>query len=57
MRVPMPPTRQLPKDKRGVTSLEYGMMVALIALVVYGAVTRVGASALSLWTTVTNMHF
>ena len=51
------PVLRFVRDKRGVTALEYGMMAALLALVILGAVTGVGTKALSLWTTVTNMHY
>ena len=43
-------------DRRAVTALEYGMMAALIALVVVAGVTRVGATALALWTTVSTLR-
>ena len=46
----------LPNDERGVTALEYGMMAALIALVIVGAVTRLGTKVLALWTSVAGMN-
>jgi pilus assembly protein Flp/PilA len=33
---------ELRSDERGVTSVEYGLMVALIAIVIIGAVAAVG---------------
>lgn len=51
------PGLRLLGDKRGVTALEYGMMAALIAMVVFGAVTQLGTKALSLWTTVSTLRF
>ena len=33
---------RLRKDKRGVTALEYGLIAALIAVVIIGAVTTLG---------------
>lgn len=44
-------------DERGVTALEYGMMAALIAMVIFGAVARVGTKALSLWTTASTIPY
>jgi pilus assembly protein Flp/PilA len=31
-------------DKRGVTAMEYGLIAALIAVVIIGAITQVGTS-------------
>ena len=31
-------------DKRGVTAMEYGLIAALIAVVIIGAVTSIGTS-------------
>jgi pilus assembly protein Flp/PilA len=42
----------LRKDERGVTSVEYGLMVALIAIVIIGAVAFVGHSLTGLFNTV-----
>ncbi len=41
-------------DKRAVTALEYGMIAALIAAVIVGAVTTVGTKLSSTFTTVGN---
>ncbi len=57
MRGFLSPVLRVLGDERGVTALEYGMMAALIALVILGAVTKVGAKALSLWTTVSTMNY
>ncbi len=34
--------RSLVKDEEGATAVEYGLMVALIAVVIIGAVTLIG---------------
>ncbi|MGI4977301.1 MAG: Flp family type IVb pilin [Janthinobacterium lividum] len=44
-------------DERGVTALEYGMIGILIAVVIVGAVTRLGTGALSLWNAVVGMKY
>jgi len=31
-------------DKRGVTAMEYGLIAALVAVVIIGAVTQIGTS-------------
>lgn len=46
--------RALRADDRGVTSVEYGIMVALIAIVIIGAVTAIGLNLQGLFTTVAN---
>lgn len=35
-------TRRFLKDEEGVTAIEYGLIAALIAVVIIGAVTAVG---------------
>jgi pilus assembly protein Flp/PilA len=40
---------QLRKDDRGVTSVEYGLMVALIAIVIIVAVTLLGQNLSTLF--------
>ncbi len=57
MRTSPSPVLRLLHDRRGVTALEYGMMAALIAMVVFVSVTQLGTKVLSLWTTVTTMHY
>ena len=42
----------LRQDDRGVTSVEYGLMVALIAVVIIGAVTLLGTNLSTLFTNV-----
>jgi pilus assembly protein Flp/PilA len=43
---------QLRGDDRGVTSVEYGLMVALIAIVIIAAVTLLGQNLSNLFNTV-----
>ena len=57
MRTSPSPVLRLLHDRRGVTALEYGMMAALIAMVVFVSVTQLGTKVPSLWTTVTTMHY
>jgi len=40
---------QLRRDDRGVTSVEYGLMVALIAIVIIAAVTLLGTNLSTLF--------
>jgi len=40
---------QLRSDDRGVTSVEYGLMVALIAIVIIAAVTLLGTNLSTLF--------
>lgn len=42
--------RTLIRDDSGQDLLEYGLLVALIALIVLGAVTNSGLSIANLWT-------
>ena len=46
--------RVLHSDDRGVTSVEYGIMVALIAIVIIGAVTAIGLNLSGLFDHVAN---
>ncbi|MGA7385298.1 MAG: Flp family type IVb pilin [Methylocella sp.] len=39
-------------DQAGVTAIEYGLIAALIAVVIIGAVTKVGTSLSALFTTI-----
>jgi pilus assembly protein Flp/PilA len=41
-------------DRRGVTLIEYGLLAALIALVVIGAVTTLGSNLSTLFTNIGN---
>jgi pilus assembly protein Flp/PilA len=43
---------RLSKDKRGVTALEYGLIAALIALVIVGAVTTLGGNLKTTFSTI-----
>jgi len=45
-------TRLLNRDDRGATAVEYGLMVALIAVVIIGAVTLLGQNRLNIFNTV-----
>jgi pilus assembly protein Flp/PilA len=42
------------KDESGATAIEYGLIVALIAVVIIGAVTTLGTTLSSKFNTVTN---
>ncbi len=44
-------------DERGATAIEYGLIAALIAVVVIGAVTTVGTKLKATFTTIgSNIH-
>lgn len=45
-------TQRLDRDDRGATAVEYGLMVALIAAVIIGAVTLIGTNLNNLFNTV-----
>jgi pilus assembly protein Flp/PilA len=47
-------TQRLSRDERGATAVEYGLMVALIAAVIIGAVTILGANLNTVFTNVGN---
>jgi pilus assembly protein Flp/PilA len=42
------------KDEEGVTAIEYGLLAALIALVIAGAVVAVGTNLNVVFTTIKN---
>lgn len=42
------------RDEDGVTAIEYGLIAALIAVVIIGAVTTVGKDLNSIFTTIGN---
>lgn len=42
----------LKRDEKGVTALEYGLIAALIAVVIIGAVTTLGSNLSNTFTTV-----
>ena len=44
--------QRLGRDDRGATAVEYGLMVALIAAVIIGAVTLLGGNLNTLFTNV-----
>lgn len=44
----------LKRDEEGVTALEYGLIAALIAVVIIGAVTTLGSNLSSTFTNVAN---
>ena len=44
--------RFMVRDERGATAVEYGLMVALIAIVIIAAVTLLGGNLNSLFNTV-----
>jgi pilus assembly protein Flp/PilA len=44
--------RNVSRDERGATAVEYGLMVALIAIVIIGAVTVLGTNLQGLFNTV-----
>jgi pilus assembly protein Flp/PilA len=45
---------RLLKDEAGVTAIEYGLIAALIAIVIIGALTLVGSSLQAIFSTVGN---
>lgn len=45
-------TGRVTKSERGATAVEYGIMVALIAVVVIGAVTAIGTNLNTMFNTV-----
>ena len=45
---------ELKVDRRAVTALEYGMIAALIAVVIIGAVTTLGTKLDKAFTTISN---
>jgi pilus assembly protein Flp/PilA len=42
------------KDEAGASAVEYGLLVALIAVVIIGAVTMLGQSISNMFTSVSN---
>lgn len=45
-------TRRFLRDEEGVTAIEYGLIAALIAVVIIGAVSTVGTNLDTVFTTV-----
>ena len=44
--------RALMSDRKGVTALEYGLIAALIAVVIIGGVTAVGSNAAAVFNSI-----
>ncbi len=44
----------MPKQQRGVTAIEYAILVSLIALTILGAITAAGEGNGGIWTYWTN---
>ncbi len=44
--------QQFARDEEGVTAIEYGLLAALIAVVIIGAVTIVGTDLVAMFTKV-----
>jgi pilus assembly protein Flp/PilA len=44
--------RALVKDERGVTAMEYGLIAALVAVVIIGSVTTLGTKLSTTFTTI-----
>ena len=42
--------RRLRRDKRGATAIEYGLIVALIAVAMMGGLATLGGGAGGMWT-------
>ena len=48
------PCAHLGKCQRGATAMEYGLIVALIALTVMGAMTATASKTINMWGNVSN---
>ena len=48
----MPLFQRFAEDESGVTAIEYGLIAALIAVVIIGAVTAVGTDLANLFNTI-----
>ena len=46
--------RLLRRDKRGATAIEYGLIVALIAIAMIGGLRTLGGGAGGMWTNLAN---
>jgi pilus assembly protein Flp/PilA len=46
--------RKLRSDKRGVTVIEYGLIAALIAIAIMGALRSLGGGAGGMWSKLSN---
>ena len=46
--------RTLGADRRGVTAIEYGLIVALIVVAMIGGLTMLGGGTSGMWTKINN---
>ena len=46
--------RNLARDTRGATAIEYGLIVALIAIACVGALSNLGGGSKGMWTKLSN---
>ena len=46
--------RKLRSDKRGATAIEYGLIVALIAIAMMGGLSTLGGGANGMWSVLDN---
>jgi pilus assembly protein Flp/PilA len=46
--------RRLRRDKRGATAIEYGLIVALIAVAMMGGLKALGGGAGGMWSNLSN---
>jgi pilus assembly protein Flp/PilA len=46
--------RKLRVDKRGATAIEYGLIVAMIAVAIVGALESLGGGSNGMWTKLSN---
>ncbi len=53
-RMPFGHRRSVVKCQRGATAIEYGLILALIALAVIGAMTGVATKTVNMWGNVAN---
>ena len=46
--------RRLSRDNRGATAIEYGLIVALIAVAIMGALSNLGGGVGGMWSKLSN---
>ena len=46
--------RRLPNDQKGATAIEYGLIVALIALAMMGGLRTLGGGAGGMWSNISS---
>lgn len=46
--------KTLPDDERGATAIEYGLLLALISMVMLGVLSSLGFTLASVFTTISN---